>query len=261
MTLWSIPVLVLLLLGQAPAAIQQRISLTPSVAEGDRFLYRMDITVFLPPDEWPFGDTTSGVLRVLVKRFRPGSELRLVFTMDGIQKVITARFDGRGRLESIRAITFDGTQIEPDGGFDGLVQPGEMPGFEKQNQQADIIANRFLFQFLQVITPDHPVQPGESWTSTVQNPVAPLRPVNFRSTYIGRTMLRGVSVLEVQQIGVMATDDSETPGLMTARSRFWLNPKTRAIVSAEARLAGLPQPGGNTIWATFKLTAVPDAAR
>jgi hypothetical protein len=261
MQLASIPLLVLLVLDGASAGdVQTGTSLAPAVAEGTSFRYRLDITTYVPPDEWPTGETDSGVLRVLVKQFRPGKELRLVFVMEGVQKIVTARFDGRGRLDSVRAIGFDGGQIQTDEHFDGLLEPGDMSGLEQENQAANIIAGQFLYQFLHVIDPGHPVRPGESWMTTVANPVASRRPVHFRSTYVGKRVLGGQPVLEVRQIGVMATDNSETPGLMTARSRFWLNPKTRAIVRAEARVAGLPQPGGHTIWAAFVLSPLTDAA-
>jgi hypothetical protein len=224
-----------------------------SVAGSEYFL-KVGFRIFTP-DSWPHGEEDEATAKVIVKSVRHNGDRVLVVIGEN---PVTLRFDRLGRLLSARPLVHDMPSLEPSvapqEGDEDLHEQELEPDQREHTQTRElddkgkVISTLFLYQFLQVLSPIHPVKPGDVWITEVTNPVAPKHPASFRTTFIGREVTgRGVKILKFRQTTAMRVDEANKKPFLVCRSWLSIDAHTHSLVGAVVRLMGVPQRSGG-LW-------------
>lgn len=96
----------------------------------------------------------------------------------------------------------------------------------------------------QIVFPDKPVKPGDSWTTEIDNPQVKGKKVTIKTTYVGADKVDTMATWKVKQTMEADTDS----GKMTAEITAMLDPANGQIVQAEHMAKGVPGTMGAFDW-------------
>ena len=110
-----------------------------------------------------------------------------------------------------------------------------------------------------IVFPDHPVKPGESWKSEVDNPAVKGKKVSIKTTFVGPDKSEGTAVWKIKQTVEAETEDAGNK--LTAETTALLDMTTGQLIQAEHEVKNIPGKMGPIDWKSKLQRIKPDAAK
>lgn len=229
----------------APAATSAAQAVTlaaPPAKVGDTVRYRSQIKADFSGSE------------VLVERKRKD----VIKEVKGNQDVVIESNDEGG------TITVDGNANDiPAGGLIAITvnkmntvlsyQPGD------ENQYISNSSLHLMALTDRIIFPDHPVKPGDTWTTEVDNPQVKGKKITIKTTFVGEEKADGVTVWRVKQS--LEADTEVAGNMLKATTTALLDATTGQMIESEQNVKGLPTTNGEMNYTGTTKRVKPDAEK
>jgi hypothetical protein len=128
----------------------------------------------------------------------------------------------------------------------------ENPYFDTSTLHLLVIVDNIVF-------PDKPVKPGDTWKTEIDNPAVKGKKVTLKTTFVGSDKAGGVAAWKIKQTLEAATDDNGNT--MTAEMTAMLDAANGQMIEAEQSLKSVPARMGPVDWKAKIQRLKPEAGK
>ena len=203
----------------------------------------------------------------LVRNWKEGASVRAKSSIDIKSGLIQGKMEETFRL-SVASVSGEGTatlrQVSEGGTLTSQLGTEASPPGPPQSEMIDRLgrlmtsnggANEMFDEDTQrligistdALLPGRPVAPGETWKTTVDNPVEEDAKMTFTGRFVGVEEFKGVAAWKIHQTASVEVglDDGSKFGVGLT---FWVNPATGLVIRVQGTLKNVPTNVGPMLW-------------